>query len=276
MDSKLELFLSKINLSKDDYKYFEDGKILKIISSKDKLNWNFVIETKELLPTNILEYLDENISNGFSNLNTVTYTIKPININKSLINDYFNYVIKSMNLGKAISMIFLGKTIKYTTNGLVLEAFNKAEENMINSKLKSIINTYNKIGFTDFSLSIESIKEDSEVKTEIENELKKEVDDITKNISHMKSIPKERPKERMQMVSTKKDPDSNAILGFEIKDESVPINTITGEMEDVTVEGFVFGKEEFESPKSNFKIITLSVSDETDSLLSKIFFRRFL
>ena len=48
MDSKLELFLSKINLPKEEYNYFNEGKILKIKSTKDKLNWDFIIETKEL------------------------------------------------------------------------------------------------------------------------------------------------------------------------------------------------------------------------------------
>ena len=46
MDSKLELFLSKLNLPKEDYSYFNEGKILKIKSTKDKLNWDFIIETK--------------------------------------------------------------------------------------------------------------------------------------------------------------------------------------------------------------------------------------
>ena len=102
MDSKLELLLNKINLSKDDYRYFNDGKILKIISTKDKLNWNFVIEINELLPTKILEFIDNNLKNGFKDLTTVTYTFKPKNINKSKINDYYNYVINRLNLGKAI------------------------------------------------------------------------------------------------------------------------------------------------------------------------------
>mgnify|MGYP002659954540 FL=1 len=47
MDSKLELFLNKINLPKEEYNYFNEGKILKIKSTKDKLNWDFIIETKE-------------------------------------------------------------------------------------------------------------------------------------------------------------------------------------------------------------------------------------
>ncbi len=273
MDSKLELFLNKINLSKDDYKYFDGGKILKIISSKDRLNWNFIIQTKELLPVSILEYIDNNINNGFSNLNTVTYTIKPINIKKSHINDYFNYVINSLALGKAISMFFLGKTIKYTTNGLVLEAFNKAEVNMINNKLNQIINSYKRIGFEDFSLSIEYIKEENKLKEEIDTKLKEEVNKTIENINNIKNVRKEKPIEKMQMVSTKKDPDSNAILGFDIKEESVSMNQVTGEIDNVTVSGYIFGKEEFESSKSNFKIITLKISDETDSLISKIFFR---
>ena len=273
MDSKLELLLNKINLNNEDYVDFNGGKILKIISSKDKLNWNFVIEVKELLKVSTLTCFDSNLKEAFSNLNTVTYTIKPINVTKSKMNEYYPYVIESLNLGKAISMIFLNKSIKFTTNGLVLEAFNKAEENVINSKLKDIINKFRQIGFSDFNLSIELVKEDSEIKSEIEKELKEETIESIKNFEKEKSIPKERPKERMQMVSTKKDPESNAILGFDIKDDASQISSVQGEMEDVVIEGYVFGKELFESTKSVFKIITLKVSDLTDSLLVKIFFR---
>ncbi len=273
MDSKLELFLNKINLSKDDYKYFNDGKILKIISTKDKLNWNFVIEINELLPTKILEFIDNNLKNGFKDLTTVTYTFKPKNINKSKINDYYNYVINRLNLGKAISMIFLGKKINYTTNGLVLEALNKAEENMINNRLSDIEKIYNQIGFENIKIGIELINGGNELQKEIKEEFENDVKKKIEEINNSRNIVREKPKERMQMVSTKKDPDSKAILGFEIKDESIPMSSVTGEMDNVTIEGYIFGKEEFESSKSNFKIITLKISDETDSLICKIFFR---
>ena len=48
MNDKLKLLLDKINLNSEFYKYFENGKIIKIISSKDKLNWNFIIETPSI------------------------------------------------------------------------------------------------------------------------------------------------------------------------------------------------------------------------------------
>ena len=273
MDSKLELFLNKINLPKEEYNYFNEGKILKIKSTKDKLNWDFIIETKELLPIKILEYLDENIKKGFPNLNTVTYEIVPKTVNKSLINSYFNYIINKLSLGKAVSMIFYGKEIKATTNGMVITASNKAEENMINSRLNEIINTYHKIGFESLNLKIELLDGGNELKEEIKKELEEEVKEASKEATEFLNKPKEKPRERMQMVSTKKDPESSAIIGFENMSDPVSVQTITGEMNDVTIEGYIFGKELFESTKSVFKIITLKVSDLSDSILVKIFFR---
>ena len=98
-----------------------------------KLNWNFIIDVKDLLPISTLEAFDSNMKNAFPNLKTVTYTINIDNISNARVNDYYPYVINFLNLGKAISMIFLNRTIKFTTNGMVLEAFNSAEENVINS-----------------------------------------------------------------------------------------------------------------------------------------------
>ncbi len=273
MDNKLELFLNKINFDKENYKFFEGGKIIKIISSKDKLNWNFVIETNELLPINVLEFLDININKGFPNLKTVDYTIIPKNVNKSTINDYFNYIINSLKMGKAVSMIFLGKEIKFTTNGMVISTSNKAEENMVNNKLPEIINKYRKIGFKDLTISTELIDGGNSLKEEIEKELSEDLKNSANELENKRNFHTEKPRERMQMVSTKKDPDSKAILGFENMSETKSISTIDGEVDDITIEGYVFGKELFESTKSAFKIITLKLSDNSDSLLVKIFFR---
>ena len=49
------------------------------------------------------------------------------------------------------------------------------------------------------------------------------------------------------------------------------MSLLLGEDNDVTVEGYIFGTEYFESNKSNFKIITLKITDETDSIACKVF-----
>ncbi|MBO6145793.1 MAG: PolC-type DNA polymerase III [Bacilli bacterium] len=268
MDSKLELLLDKINLDTEDYKNFKDGKILKIISSKDKLNWNFILELNNLLPISSLEKLD-NIKEAFPDLKTVTYTLKIDGITNAKVNEYYTYVINSLKLGKAISMIFLNKEIRFTTNGMVLEASNKAEENVINNKIKDIEKKYKQIGFSKFSLKTELVEEYLN-NEEIDKEIKEEAKEAIKEYNNK---PKIQSHERMPMASTKENPDSNAILGFDITGEVSKIETVTGEMQDVTIEGYVFGKELFESTKSAFKIITLKVSDLSDSILVKVFFK---
>ena len=271
MDSKLELLLNKINLDSKQYKYFEGGKIIKIISSKDKLNWNFIIEVKDLLPQEVLSVLDNNLKTAFPNLKSVTYTININDITNLKVNEYYSYVINSLNLGKAISMIFLNKTIKFTTNGMILEAFNKAEENVIKSKLNDIVYKYKQIGFSKFSLSTELILEESDTKKEIDKELKEEASVAIKEFNN-RPIKRENT-ERMPMASTKIQEGSTAILGINITDEVVKMDTISGEINDITIEGYIFGKDLFESTKSAFKIITLKVSDLSDSLLVKVFFK---
>ena len=120
MDDKLKLFLEKINLKEDYYNYFSNGRIIKIKSSKDKLNWNFIIETEELLPLEVIKFLDENINNGFKNLNTVTYTIIPKKSDSLLVNNYYPYVIQNASLSEIMSKLFKEKNIKFTTDSLEL------------------------------------------------------------------------------------------------------------------------------------------------------------
>ena len=44
-------------------------------------------------------------------------------------------------------------------------------------------------------------------------------------------------------------------------------------MENDIIEGYLFGVDYFESSKNNFKIITLKITDYTDSIYVKVFTR---
>ena len=265
MDDKLKLFLDKINLNEDYYRYFENGKILKIKSSKDKLNWNFIIEVNELLPVEVIKFLDENIKTGFPNLKTVTYTIIPKTVEKISINNYYPYIIENINLSSAMSKLLKEKTIKFTTNGLCLEVDNKAMENIVNSKLDLIINKFEQIGF-DVKLNIVVNEED--IKNEISNDLNIDTSKIV--VPKKKEVQKREP---MKFADTKEIKDSNAILGREFDGEISQLSSLDGEMENINIEVKVFGKDIFESTKTSFKIITLKVTDYTDSFFVKVFFR---
>ena len=265
MDDKLKLFLEKIGLDKEYYKYFEDGKILKIKSSKDKLNWNFIIETKELLSLDLIKFLDENIKNGFPYLTTVTYTIIPRTVDRISVNNYFPYVMSNIGLSEAMANLFKEKIIKFTSDGLYIEVDNKAMENVFNNNIQKIKDKFNQIGF-DIDLKTKVNEED--IKSEIENELKLDISNV--HIPEKKEVKK---KSNLKIADTKEIKDSNAILGREIEGDITSIENLSGEIENVNIEAKVFGKELFESTKTAFKIITLKVTDYTDSFYIKIFFR---
>ena len=270
MNDKLKLLLDKINLNSECYKYFENGKIIKIISSKDKLNWNFIIETSSLLPTEVLEFLDNNIKNGFEKLNSVTYTIKPLSVSNSKINDYYPYVINSIGLSHGMITLFSDNLIKFTTDGLVIATDNRAQENIIKNNLDKINKKFKQIGF-DVNLKVVLNEEDHKVKNDDEIKIEVDMSKITQPKKHEETSSSY--KSQGPMPSTKKVRDSNAIIGTENMGNPIEVSSVNGEMDNVTIEAYVFGIDIFESSKSSFKIITLKVSDNSDSLLTKIFFR---
>ncbi|MBR3490295.1 MAG: hypothetical protein IKH36_02275, partial [Bacilli bacterium] len=262
MDNKIKLFLEKINLDQKYYDHFSDAKILKIKSSKDKLNWNFIIATKDYIPVEVLKEIDKNISKGFPDLNTVTYTIVPEKENDLLIDEYYTYVISNIGLSKAILQLFIDKKISSTTDGLFIEVDNKSQENTIKNKLEDIENKYRQIGF--------NIKLD----TYLNNKLTIDKADIVyegKLPEHKKEEPKKEKKG--PLPAAKIDKETGAILGKYITGEITALKDLYSDKENVIVEAKVFGVDLFESPKTAFKIITLKLTDYTDSLYSKIFFK---
>ena len=65
--------------------------------------------------------------------------------------------------------------------------------------------------------------------------------------------------------------DERVLYGKLIEEEIREINSIVGEDVDITIEAEVFGIDSFESSKSEFKIITLKITDYTSSIYAKLF-----
>ena len=164
MDTKLKLFLDKINLKEEYFKYFNNARLEKIKCSSDKLNWNFIIDTNDLLPLDVIKYIDEHIKDGFKELKTVTYTIIPKESYNVSINNYYPYVISTLGLSSMMESLFKDKLIKFTTDGLVVEVDNKAMEKVLKDNMTKIKSKLKSIGF-DVELKI--VINESEIKKEI-------------------------------------------------------------------------------------------------------------
>lgn len=94
---------------------------------------------------------------------------------------------------------------------------------------------------------------------------------VSLNEELKKSIQEEIEKEKMEtkVIEEKPKIEGNIIVGKEINGEKTAINNIMGEQKGVILEAYVFGIDTLE--RENINIITLKISDKTNSLLAKIF-----
>ncbi len=247
MHDKLKLFLERIKLPQEYYNEFLNGKIIKLKLDSTRRNGIFVIELENPLSSKALSYINENIKSGFPDMDSMKaqFIIKNVDYNDAL--KFYDDAILESTLAKPMKELFKEKEIKIDEKTLTVIIDNVAEETIFKSHLDSILNYFVKKGFTDLKFNfIINEEKAKKVKEELEKEIKSEL-----------------------VVKEKKE--SPVLLGEEPNGKITEIKDIITEDGNVTVEAYVFGVEEFESSKSNFKILTFKISDNTDSIYAKYF-----
>ncbi len=248
MNDKLNLLLNQINLDKDDFKYFDGGKLEKIICNRGKTKYLFCLNLKQTLPKNLYFTFCNLMVKCFNTAESVKVDIKVESFDLEKLTDYYRYFIEDYSKNAPLLSIFMESKLNLDDNILSVEVGNIAEEMKFSSIKEELEKQLNYAGFK-IKIKTNINKEKS---LEIEKEIEKE---------KLKEIPKPVIKE------------NPFIMGGEIKDTPTKINLITFEMDNVTVEAQIFGVDFFESSKSNFKIITLKITDKSDSMYCKIFCR---
>ena len=265
MDSKLNLFLKKINLNSEYFDFFKSSTLDKIVINKNNKSFLVKITIDKYLPKDILSNLVENKSLFADDL-TYNFTVR--NPDNNILLDYYPYFLDILKEQDKIKLTDVYKdSLVYEGDTLRLIAYNKKEEDRLKEISNDINNFYHNIGFHDYIPVI--LREDNEIEEEISNELSNVV--IPEPIK--RDVIKEEPK-RYNNSGTprrRKSTDEGCILGKIIDSEPIKMSLLLGEDNDVTVEGYIFGTDYFESSKTNFKIITLKITDETDSIACKVF-----
>lgn len=246
MQDKLKLLLDKINFDRDLYSYFTDGKLEKIIINKSKAEACFIISISNTLPVFIYNFLCDNIYKTFNNeyISSIDVKLNVINVNYELLVEYYKDIINKI---PNINKMYLDNHIYY--DGVIkLEVLNIVEESRIKEFMNEIESRLYNAGFKD---KIEIV-----INKERNEEIKKIIEKETKEI-----------------VIEKKEVVNNVILGSSLEDvkTNYEIKDIIGEDNNIVVECYIFGVDIFESSKSNFKILTLKISDNTDSIYCKLF-----
>ena len=265
MDSKLNLFLKKINLNSEYFDFFKSSTLDKIVINKNNKSFLVKITIDKYLPKDILSNLVENKS-LFSDDLTYNFTVR--NPDNNMLLDYYPYFLDILKSKDKIKLIDVYKdSLVYESDTLRLIAYNKKEEDRLKEISNDINNFYHNIGFHDYIPVI--LREDNLIEEEISNELS----NVTIPEPIKRDVIKEEPKHYNNSGTPRrrKSTDEGCILGKTIDSVPIKMSLLLGEDNDVTVEGYIFGTDYFESSKTNFKIITLKITDETDSIACKVF-----
>ena len=267
MDEKLHKILNKINLDESYFNLFFNAKINKTKIDDLKNTVYVEISNDGDIPYDLYNELVTLFSKYFDGA-TVNLKID----NQTDTSKYFkkNYEKVLEDCYEQLpNLKALEGKIEILDNSLNLVVVNAREKKDLDnelSKLRSFLAIYG----TNFE---DSIVIDDNIRVAIDEKIDDESIEIMSR-PFVESVQKPNsfggfPRRR------KKEVDENTIFGNCIKeDEAITkISSIVGENNDIVIEAKVFGTEEFVPKSKAFKILTLKVTDNTDSIFCKIFVR---
>lgn len=265
MDNNIKILLNKINIDEASYQYFNDAIMKKIKVNSKNNSWNILIDKDNLLPVEILEELESKkmlLDETASKIEFV-FNIKNQDINTYL--SYYKFLLKNLKEELKVLEIY-EDSMKIEDGFLILVATNEVEKSRLEKALPKITNFYKRLNY-NFNIDIVMRHEEN-----ILEEIQKDLNNI--EMPKHESTPKKEeqpPQEKKQYRREAKDP--NSVIGRGIKEEPIKIKNLIGEDNNVVVEAKVFGTDYFESSKTDFKIITLKITDFSDSIYCKVFVR---
>jgi len=248
MDNKLKRFLDKINFSYENE--FDNISIDKVTVNNDKKEWDIVLNCQKILDYDIFKHLIERCEEGIVGVNKINLSCSMINLLNTNLEDtiksYFNQALidnPSLRGLTSEELVISNKEVK-------IEVTNKNEYNTLTKLGKKWIKRLASLGVEDVDIEVMIDEEKSKVIKEI--------------IAAEKEV---------SVIKIKNDSFKNKLIfGRNFKGKPTPINNIMGPETNLILEVFIFGID-IRNVKDNLKIITLKLSDKTDSIYGKIFTR---
>ena len=257
MQEKLQKLFKEINLEEELFSYFNNATLDKVVVYDGNKQIDFILNTESVLPIEVYNNTLYKLISYFNAIENIRLIIKPSNIDNGLLSSYYFNILKTICLERAKYNVFLDRETPITDNTINIKTYNKIEcTNMFGLK-QELINKLSSYGF-NVNINIDLIEEgDLELKNKIESE---------KEITTKVSIPisQEKPQKKEQ------EPDKKTPYRAKKSTEITPIKDVLYEVDNINILGTIFGIEYFES-KSGYKIITLKVTDYTDSMYVKMF-----
>ena len=242
---ELNRFFKSIKFS-DEENNFADWKVEKVVVNKKEKKFYVYLKAANILDMEVIDKLLKATENKINDKSDVEIRIMYESITDDDVLRYFKELFSKV-INKHPSLASLSNSkIKIKQKDIIIDITNKTEENSIMMEKNKIEKKLEQYGFYNY-----------QIKTFLNEELKEEIKNEIKESSN-------------KPIKVKKEI-NNIIIGKHIDGEIETIDNILGETRNIIIEAYIFGIDTLE--RDNINIITLKVSDKTNSILAKIFKR---
>ena len=261
MAGAMERFFKKIKY--DDTTPFEETDVEKVVVHKLDATWDVHLVNKCPLPIENLDNLKSVCKKGFENVKTINIFVKNQIFNDQDVLSYIKYYLKRMSEKSPALKSLDSSAIIVRDREIKIEVANKVEKSLVTNRTDSIITWLESVGLPGCTISTyENEKKRKEVKNAIEDTKKKSMEIVREPkiaLSEKKASPVLEVKDTVLFgVSFN---DANTTLIKDIKEEKRGVN-IFARITDVRA---------IESSRSDYKIFTIKVEDQTAPFTCKLF-----
>ncbi len=242
MDNKLERFLKTIDFNIDNYGYFENASVKEVLLTKKTNRMTLVLNLDSLFPSDVFKELYDK-AHTLKGAQSIRFKFIVKN-NNNYFDDYFNYYFDILVSNCPMLRSIDRSKIYVKNNSISFNVLNNVEKEKIESLSEKIEIFLTDMGFDDVNISV-NISE--ELRQEFKSEVEKENNSTSQNT----------------IVDI-------LIKGKSIKGEASLIKNLITNENNVIIIGEVFGVEGRTTP-SGWNIVTLKITDYSDSIISNIF-----
>ncbi len=247
MSEELTRFFEKIGLKDYNMGEYLNTKILKVVVNKKNSSFKVFLGFEDLISYEELEKLDAARKNGLAEKELlIDYSYE--NVSDEKLFKFVTEVLDRLKAEKPSLKSLENENIQLESKKITIEASSNFEKENYSNACKYVIKMLKKYNVNDISYEVLINEEENQ-------KIKKEIKETKKN-----NALNSKKEEKTEKESTIKDP-----LSYNL----ISINNIMGESKKVLLEAYIFGIDTLE--RDNINIITLKISDKTNSIIAKIF-----
>ncbi|RAK23407.1 DNA polymerase-3 subunit alpha (Gram-positive type) [Anoxybacillus vitaminiphilus] len=270
---RFQVLLQQLELTSDDFvPYFSQAGIQKLVIEKEQKRWHFYFLLPKILPANLYQLFTQRLIHAFGHIANVKHTIQTLDstFTEEDIQQYWPICLEEMQgISSPLLSLLYEQLPSLKGNKLYISARNDAEAMALKRRFASpIAQVYQSFGFPYLQLETEVKQSQSEYEQFLAQKQQEDQERVLAALTEMTM-----KKESSSEVAVEA-PAGPLVIGYPIKEEEEirTLDSIVEEERRVVVQGYVFDAE-LKELKSGRSLLTLKITDYTNSILVKMFSR---